>query len=138
MCSSVRVPSKKHARRVMIGRMTSPAGTAPAPQLRDRTAIAEQFKWNLADIFPDWTVWQAAFDDLDRKIAAYAALQGTLAQGAEQLLAAMRLSDDIGQLTYKVWYFASLKYRSEETRLNSSHSSISYAVFCLKKKNKKY
>src|SRR5438309_9287590 len=24
--------------------------------------------------------------------------------------------------------------RSEETRLNSSHSSISYAVFCLKKK----
>src|SRR5689334_24514906 len=25
--------------------------------------------------------------------------------------------------------------RSESTRLNSSHSSISYAVFCLKKKN---
>src|SRR5690625_5425328 len=26
--------------------------------------------------------------------------------------------------------------RSEETRLNSSHVAISYAVFCLKKKNK--
>src|SRR5438132_9538637 len=26
--------------------------------------------------------------------------------------------------------------RSEETRLNSSHTVISYAVFCLKKKNK--
>src|SRR5690242_21324529 len=26
--------------------------------------------------------------------------------------------------------------RSEEPRLNSSHMSISYAVFCLKKKNK--
>src|SRR5688572_32531804 len=26
--------------------------------------------------------------------------------------------------------------RSEEPRLNSSHSQISYAVFCLKKKNK--
>src|SRR5689334_24399629 len=26
----------------------------------------------------------------------------------------------------------------KSTRLNSSHSSISYAVFCLKKKNKKY
>src|SRR2546430_11691066 len=26
--------------------------------------------------------------------------------------------------------------RSEETRLNSSHSQISYAVFCLKKKKK--
>src|SRR5438309_5353314 len=29
------------------------------------------------------------------------------------------------------------RLRSEETRLNSSHSSISYAVFCLKKKKKK-
>src|SRR2546427_7165052 len=28
--------------------------------------------------------------------------------------------------------------RSEEHRLNSSHSQISYAVFCLKKKKKKY
>src|SRR5689334_24523633 len=28
--------------------------------------------------------------------------------------------------------------RSEDTRLNSSHSSISYAVFCLKKKNIPY
>src|SRR2546430_8514930 len=27
------------------------------------------------------------------------------------------------------------KCRSEEPRLNSSHSQISYAVFCLKKKN---
>src|SRR2546430_12284856 len=29
------------------------------------------------------------------------------------------------------------RIRSEGTRLNSSHSQISYAVFCLKKKNKK-
>src|SRR5438270_5530497 len=30
----------------------------------------------------------------------------------------------------------STRLRSEETRLNSSHSQISYAVFCLKKKKK--
>src|SRR2546427_10443851 len=39
-------------------------------------------------------------------------------------------------------FFASLKKRSmrldrKSTRLNSSHSQISYAVFCLKKKKKK-
>src|SRR3712207_7382181 len=28
--------------------------------------------------------------------------------------------------------------RSESTRLNSSHANISYAVFCLKKKNNQY
>src|SRR5947209_15702543 len=31
---------------------------------------------------------------------------------------------------------ALLRPRSEDTRLNSSHANISYAVFCLKKKNK--
>src|SRR5438874_7007708 len=30
-----------------------------------------------------------------------------------------------------------IKERSEDTRLNSSHVEISYAVFCLKKKKKK-
>ena len=33
--------------------------------------------------------------------------------------------------------FKSLEARSEDTRLNSSHITISYAVFCLKKKKKK-
>src|SRR5437667_11200087 len=94
--------------------MTSSAGTAPAPQLRERTDIDDRFKWSLTDIFTSWYEWQAAFDELDTKIGAYAALQGTLAQGAERLLAAMKLSDDIGQLTYKVWYFASLKHDEDQ------------------------
>src|SRR5438105_1828919 len=94
--------------------MTSSAGTAPAPQLRERTDIDDRFKWSLTDIFTGWEVWKTAFDELDTKIGAYAALQSTLAQGADRLLAAMKLSDDIGQLTYKVWYFASLKYDEDQ------------------------
>jgi len=91
------------------------ATEAPAaPPLRDRDAIPEQFKWSLVDIFPDWKTWQAAYDDLETKIGAYAALQGTLAQGPDRLLAALRLSDDIGQLTYRVWYFASLWYDQDQ------------------------
>src|SRR5713226_1851814 len=90
------------------------AGAPAAPQLRDRAAIPDRFKWNLSHIFPDWSAWQVAYDELETKIGAYAALQGTLAQGANRLLAAMKLSDDIGQLTYKVWYFASLKYDEDQ------------------------
>src|SRR5206468_11404004 len=38
----------------------------------------------------------------------------------------------------QAWMAAQDKFaRSEETRLNSSHDQISYAVFCLKKKKKK-
>ncbi len=92
----------------------SPAGATAAPPLRDRSAIPDRFKWNLGHIFADWPAWQAAFEELDTKIGAYAALQGSLNKGAAQLLDAMKLSDDIGQLTYKVWYFASLKYDEDQ------------------------
>jgi oligoendopeptidase F len=87
--------------------------TAALP-LRDRHDIPDRFKWNLSHIYSDWSAWQAAYDELERKIGAYAALQGTIAEGADRLLAAMKLSDDIGQLTYKVWYFASLKYDEDQ------------------------
>jgi oligoendopeptidase F len=85
-----------------------------APALRERDQIPDRFKWDLAHIFSDWTEWQRAYDRLETQIGAYAALQGTLAKGAAQLLAAMKLSDDIGQLTYKVWYFASLKHDEDQ------------------------
>jgi oligoendopeptidase F len=94
--------------------LSAPAEAPAAPQLRERHDIAERFKWNLTHIFADWQAWQAGYDTLDAKIGAYAALQGTLAAGADQLLAAMKLSDDIGQLTYRVWYFAGLKYDEDQ------------------------
>ncbi|HMD36425.1 MAG TPA: M3 family oligoendopeptidase, partial [Vicinamibacterales bacterium] len=90
------------------------AETLPAPTLRDRSEIPARFKWNLKHIFEDWQAWQAAYETLDRKIAEYAALQGTLARGADELLRPMRLSDEIGQLTYKVWYYASLMHDEDQ------------------------
>jgi oligoendopeptidase F len=92
----------------------APAEAPAAPDLRDRADIPSRFKWNLAHIFPDWPEWQHAYEELEVKIGAYAALQDSLAQGGDRLLAAMKLSDDIGQLTYKVWYFASLKYDEDQ------------------------
>jgi len=91
------------------------AAEAPAaPPLRERSAIADRFKWNLAHIFSSWDEWQAAYAALDARIAQYAALQGTLSKGADELLAALKLADDIGQLTHKVWYFASLRYDEDQ------------------------
>jgi oligoendopeptidase F len=92
----------------------TPAEAPAAPSLRDRDQIADRFKWNLSNIFPDWDAWQAAYADLDVKIAAFAALQGTLAQGGDRLLAALTLRDDIGQLEYKVWYYASLWHDQDQ------------------------
>jgi oligoendopeptidase F len=94
---------------------TSASAEAPArPALHDRHDISDRFKWNLTYIFEDWTSWKRAYDELEARIAEYAALQGTLALGPERLLHALKLSDAIGQLTYKVWYFASLWYDQDQ------------------------
>src|SRR5689334_10679932 len=104
-------PSLRYA---LLMETPAPSDIAAPPKLRDRSEIPARFKWNLTHIFADWKAWQAAYDELERKIEAYAALQGTLAKGAGELLHAMRLSDEIGQLTYKVWYFASLMYDEDQ------------------------
>jgi oligoendopeptidase F len=91
-----------------------PAEAPAAPVLHDRHDISDRFKWNLKHIFEDWAGWKAAYDELEAKIAEYAALQGTLALGPERLLHTLKLSDAIGQLTYKVWYFASLWYDQDQ------------------------
>jgi oligoendopeptidase F len=91
-----------------------PAEAPAAPPLRDRDQIPDRFKWNLKNIFPDWEAWHSAYRQLEKNIAGFAELQGTLARGWEKLLAALRLRDDIGQLEYKVWYFASLWYDQDQ------------------------
>src|SRR5206468_3266248 len=93
---------------------SAPAEATAASLFRNRHDIPDRFKWNLSHIYADWSAWQAAYEELERTIGAYAALQGTIAEGTDRLLAAMKLSDDIGQLTYKVWYYASLKYDEDQ------------------------
>src|SRR5690242_14826775 len=91
-----------------------PAEAPAAPALRERDQIPDRFKWNLTKIFSDWPAWDAAYQDLDSRIAAFAALQGTLGKGGGQLLGALKLRDEIGQLEYKVWYFVSLRYDEDQ------------------------
>jgi oligoendopeptidase F len=111
-----------------------PAEAPAAPPLRDRHTIPDRFKWNLTHIFHDVDAWRRAYDELDTKISAYAALQGTLAQeDGARLLAAYKISDEIGQLSYKVWYYVALKYdedqRDNEMNARRQQVQILFAKF---------
>jgi oligoendopeptidase F len=94
--------------------LLAPAEATAAPPLRDRDQIADRFKWNLTSIFEGWDAWHAGYLELDGRIAAFEALQGTLDSGPGSLLGALKLRDEIGQLAYKVWYFASLWYDQDQ------------------------
>ena len=81
---------------------------------RRREDVPERFKWNLSDIFPDWSAWEDGYKQLEAGIARYAALKGTLSGGPDALLNAFRLSEELGQLAYRVWYFPSLQYDEDQ------------------------
>src|SRR2546430_17198728 len=78
------------------------------------TATTEIYTLSLHDALPISSEVGIAFP-----IEKVGALDGTVAAGGEA----------------PVWEGVGKKDR-KSTRLNSSHSQISYAVFCLKKKNK--
>jgi oligoendopeptidase F len=90
------------------------AAQPAAARSRRRDEIAARYKWNLTDIFPGWEAWEAAYQQLEAGIEKYAALKGTLAQGPDRLLEAFRLSESLGQLAYRVWYFPSLRYDEDQ------------------------
>lgn len=94
-----------------------PAPPPASAVTRERHEIDEAYTWNLADIFPSWEAWQAACGELEAGIDAFPAMQGTIARGPERLLAALRASDDLGQLAYRVYYYAALRH-DEDQRVN--------------------
>ncbi len=83
-------------------------------RLRDRQEISDTYRWSLDDIFQAWDDWQVALDEIQSKVRRYAALKGTLGEGAGSLLAAYRLADEIGQALYRVWYYAALGYDQDQ------------------------
>ncbi|HSL20460.1 MAG TPA: oligoendopeptidase F [Vicinamibacterales bacterium] len=87
---------------------------ADAAPTRRRDDISSDFKWNLGDIYPDWSLWEQAFATLDRQIDEYASLKGTLAGGPEALLNVYERGDQLGQLAYRVWYYPSLRYDEDQ------------------------
>src|SRR2546430_4263049 len=84
-------------------------------------------------LFPYTTLFRSFLhDDIDIKVENEFACVGVhLNKGFVRRLAAT-LELDVGGIVVPHWRFADRK----STRLNSSHSQISYAVFCLKKKNR--
>jgi len=90
------------------------AAAQPPATRRRRDEIPERYKWNLRDIFSSWEEWEAAYKQFEAGIGRFAVLKGRLAEGPERLLEAFTLSEELGQLAYRVWYFPSLRYDEDQ------------------------
>src|SRR3712207_9399146 len=84
-------------------------------------ATTENYTLSLHDALPIWKIEQQ-----------FATTNGLRTEGTDNLLAAARAA---GARRVIAQSFCGWPLDRKSTRLNSSHANISYAVFCLKKKN---
>jgi len=85
-----------------------------AGQLPEREAIPTPYTWDLSHICRNWDDWMETYRELDAEIEAFKSRQGTLASGADALTGAFRAMDRMGVLSYRVWYYASLRYDEDQ------------------------
>jgi oligoendopeptidase F len=94
----------------------------PEPgNLPARDDIPARYTWDLSDICASWTTWSESYATLDAAITAFVQFRGTLAKGPEALLSAFAAMDEMGALSYRVWYYASLHY-DQDQRDNESNA----------------
>jgi oligoendopeptidase F len=101
---------RMHLRRIMTLAvvLASLAGAAAQAQSRERSAIPDQHKWNLTDLYPNDEAWRAAKDKVAARIPEIRKYKGTLGQSPAQMLAAADLLNDLNKEYSRVYVYASL------------------------------
>lgn len=103
------------------------------PKSLNRNDIDQQYKWNLKEVFADWTEWTKALADMEKKMDEIVSLKGTLNKGPIDLLKAYQLQDELGILSGKIYSYASFSVdidtKNQEAAANLQKIQISYAKY---------
>jgi len=87
-------------------------------QERDRSKIADQYKWNLADIYPSDSAWKEAKQKLIAELPAIEKYQGTLGTSAQQLTGCLDLVTNLNKEFARLYTYASMSL-DQDTRVQS-------------------
>jgi oligoendopeptidase F len=88
-------------------------------QERTRATVPDQYKWNLAELYPSDEAWQAERGRIDKDLSNAAAFKGTLGQSADQLLRALDLNAAQDKALNRLATYAGLK-ADEDTRISAN------------------
>jgi oligoendopeptidase F len=87
-------------------------------QERDHSKIADQYKWNLADIYPSDTAWKEAKQKLIEELPVVEKYRGTLGSSTQQLLGCLDLVTHLNKEFARLYTYASLSL-DQDTRVQS-------------------
>ena len=87
-----------------------------------RSDIPTEYTWNLESIYASDEDWERDFQALQQRLPALEALQGTLAQSGQALLAVLRKRDELFEELWRLYVYASL--RKDEDTTNSKYQGM--------------
>jgi oligoendopeptidase F len=86
-----------------------------AQKVPRRDEVPIEHTWDLTKIYADTEAWERDVTRLDGMLPEVAALEGTIGQGADKLLRALTLRDEIFNLLNSLYVYASLRKDSDST-----------------------
>ena len=88
-------------------------------QDRDRSKIADKYKWNLAEIYPSVADWRAAKETVTAEIPGVRAFAGTLGTSARSLADALEMTSRLDKELSRLYVYASM-LSDEDTRVSTT------------------
>jgi oligoendopeptidase F len=89
----------------------------------ERESVPDEFKWKLSDIYANEEDWERDFNAVQSELPKLRAMQGSLAGSAENLLACLKLRDEISIKTGRLYAYAVMK--SHEDTRDSKYQALS-------------
>ncbi|MGE5589576.1 MAG: oligoendopeptidase F [Bacillota bacterium] len=90
--------------------------TAPTPHaLPRRSELPAEVKWRLEDMYPSNDQWEKDFKQVRARLPEISSYQGKLMASADNLLAALRLRDRIGELMERIYAYARMRRDEDNT-----------------------
>ena len=110
-------------------------------KMRTRDEIADEYKWNLSDIYPNWEGWEQDFTRLKELIAETTKYQGQISKDVKVFTEFMNLEEMISRLADKLFLYpylqkdldstdeiASVKLQEIETVYSNYATSVSWVT----------
>ncbi|MBR4795075.1 MAG: oligoendopeptidase F, partial [Lachnospiraceae bacterium] len=85
-------------------------------KLRERSEIEEKYKWRLEDLFATDEDWEKELKKIDEYVEKISSFKGKIAEGPENLLAYLKLNDEIDEWAEEVANYSSRK-NDQDTRV---------------------
>lgn len=90
--------------------------------LPSRSEIPVEYTWNLESIYANDDLWNEEYQELKQLIPQLSQFKGKLGESAEQLLAAIKFSEDLFMRLEKLYVYAHMRYDQDTT--NSHYQSF--------------